>query len=302
MKRGRLPLTALRSFEAAGRLESFTRAAEELLISQAAVSRQIRELETILRRPLFERGHRRVKLTMAGEALLSTLTPSFDAIGDRLDEIRENTSGGTISISAEPSFAACWLITHLGEFQDENPSVDVSVEADSRIREFRGHEALIAIRHSLSEIAWPRVECRHLFDSHLVPVMAPLLLERDGASVTPADLMNRVLLHEDRRDTWQHWFAAAGLPAKPIVRGPLYTDEGLILQAALRGQGIALLDRNFAKDDIRKGRLVCPFDISIAYGAYWIVVRRFDRLTASEQRFVGWLERGFAKGSDPPAG
>ncbi len=301
MKRGRLPLTALRSFEAAGRLESFTRAAEELFISQAAVSRQIRELETMLGQPLFERGHRQVELTPAGEALLSTLTPSFDAIGDQLDEIRTEGHGSVITVNAEPSFAACWLIPHLGEFQVENPTIDVNVEADARLSEFRVHEALMAIRHSLSETSWPRVESRHLANSRLTPVMSPSLVGCDGTLSTPADLLNHVLLHEDRRETWRQWFAKAGLPDTLSMRGPLYTDEGLTLQAALRGQGIALLDETFAEEDIRAGRLVRPFDISIDHGAYWIVARRFDRLPAAALRFVDWLGGSFAGRSQPPA-
>ncbi len=294
MKRGRLPLTALRSFEVAGRLKSFTGAADELFISQAVVSRQIRELETTLGRPLFERGHRRVELTPAGEALLATLTPSFDAIGDRLDEIRTEGHGNVIAVNAEPSFATCWLIPHLGGFQAENPTIDVNVEADSRLSEFRGHEALIAIRHSLSETSWPRVESRHLANSRLTPVMSPMLVESEGMPSTPADLLNHTLLHEDRRETWQQWFAKAGLPDTPSARGPLYTDEGLTLQAALRGQGVALLDENFAEEDVRAGRLVRPFGISIDHGAYWIVARRFDRLPASALRLVDWLGRSLA--------
>src|SRR5690606_37693902 len=117
MKRGRLPLTALRSFEAAGRLGSFTLAADELAVSQAAVSRQVKELEADLGRPLFERRHRAVRLTPAGQALLAVLSRSFDAIDASLSEVRGRRGGGLVEISAEPSFAACWLVPHLDDFR-----------------------------------------------------------------------------------------------------------------------------------------------------------------------------------------
>lgn len=295
MKRSRLPLTALRSFEVAGRLGSFTRAAQELFISQAAISRQIRELEAMLARPLFERGYRSVRLTAAGEELLSILTPSFDAIADRLDTICEDARLTVVSISAEPSFAACWLVPHLGEFQRENPTIDVTVAADPRLVEFRGQEASVAIRHSLTANAWPRVESRHLADSRIAPVMSPLLAERQGLPPIPADLLRHTLLHEDRRDVWQQWFKAAGLASASAERGLVYTDAGLTLQTALRGEGVALVEEWLVADDLRSGRLIRPFDISIPYGAYWIVARRFDRLPASAMAFVTWLEGRFAE-------
>src|SRR5690349_2568274 len=113
MKRGRLPLTALRSFEAAGRLNSFTMAAETLFVSQAAISRQIRDLEAMLGQPLFERGHRSVSLTPAGAKLLAVLTRSFDDIDLCLEQVRSTGTIATLTINAEPSLASCWLIPHL---------------------------------------------------------------------------------------------------------------------------------------------------------------------------------------------
>lgn len=128
MKRGRLPLTALRSFEVAGRLESFTLAAQELFISQAAVSRQIRELETLLGEALFERRHRSVHLTASGNRLLSIMTLSFDRIDECLEEIRCRPATAGVTISAEPSFAACWLVPRLPEFHEQHPEIDVTID------------------------------------------------------------------------------------------------------------------------------------------------------------------------------
>jgi LysR family glycine cleavage system transcriptional activator len=171
MKRGRLPLTALRSFEAAGRLGSFTLAAEELLVSQAAVSRQVKELEAELGKPLFERRHRSVRLTTAGEALLKVLSRAFDAMDASLSEIRGRRGGGVLEISSEPSFAASWLVPHLDDFHAAHPEIDVVVDSEMRLIEFRAHEPEIAIRHGDGrQSAWPRAQAEHLGDVELVPV------------------------------------------------------------------------------------------------------------------------------------
>ena len=176
MKRGRLPLTALRSFEAAGRLLSFSRAAEELFVSQAAVSRQIRELETLVGKPLFERLHRRVVLTDAGQQLIAQLTTSFDDIDRVLSRIVAEPAQAILKVSVEPSFAGALLIPRLYEFQKLHPEIDVTIDSDMRLVEFRSHEAEIAVRFSAVATSWPRTQAHHLHDVSLTPVLAPELL------------------------------------------------------------------------------------------------------------------------------
>ncbi|MDG4671163.1 LysR substrate-binding domain-containing protein [Shinella sp. 838] len=294
MKRGRLPLTALRSFEAAGRLGSFTLAAEELLVSQAAVSRQVKELEAELGKPLFERRHRSVRLTSAGEALLDVLSRAFDAMDASLSEIRGRRGGGLLEISSEPSFAASWLVPHLDDFHADHPEIDVVVESDMRLIEFRAQEPEIAIRHGMDARAWPRVAAEHLADVELVPVVMPCLMEEGAPLRTPADILAYTLLHEENRSAWQRWFAAAGLADVPPGRAQIFTEGNLVLQAALRGHGVALVDRAFAAEDIAEGRLVQLFDISIQYGAYWLVARDFKRLSPEARAFREWLLLRFA--------
>ena len=162
MKRGRLPLTALRSFEAAGRHLSFSKAAEELFVSQAAISRQIRELEVFLGRPLFERLHRRVALTDAGQNLLTQLTTSFDDIDRRLSAIADSPVDNVVKVSAEPSFAACWLVPRLFAFRQQRPDIDIAIDVDPRLVEFRTHEAELALRFSAKDKSWPRTETEFL--------------------------------------------------------------------------------------------------------------------------------------------
>ncbi|WP_439626689.1 LysR substrate-binding domain-containing protein [Shinella sp.] len=291
MKRGRLPLTALRSFEAAGRLGSFTLAAEELLVSQAAVSRQVKELEAELGKPLFERRHRSVRLTTAGQALIEVLSRAFDAMDASLSEIRGRRGGGVLEISAEPSFAACWLVPNLDDFHSDHPEIDVVVDSDMRLIEFRTHEPEIAIRHSTDATAWPRAQAEHLADVEMVPVIMPCLAEDGPPLNTPADLLAYTLLHEENRSSWQRWFTAAGLLEAPPGRAQIFTEGNLVLQAALRGHGAALVDRSFAAEDIAAGRLLQPFDVSIRYGAYWLVARDFKRLSPEARAFREWLLR-----------
>ena len=211
MKRGRLPLTAMRSFEAAGRLLSFSHAAEELFVSQAAISRQIRELEAFIGKPLFERLHRRVELTEAGRFLLDQLTTSFDDI-DRAAFANPRRAGpGRASDQHRTVFASGWLVPRLNRFREQHPEIDVSVDANIRLVEFRGHEAEMAIRHAAVARSWPRTEARHLFDCRITPVLTPGLLASGPPLASPADLRHYTLLHDYDRKPGQAGFGRSAL-------------------------------------------------------------------------------------------
>lgn len=295
MKRGRLPLTALRSFEAAGRLESFTLAAEELFVSQAAISRQVRELEALLGTALFTRHHRQVRLSAEGVRLLETLAVAFDAIDTRLDELRANKPVTLLAINAEPCFAGCWLVPHLADFRALHPQIDISVESESRLVEFRSDTAELAVRYSTTASTWPRAQARHLCDITMVPAVSPEIAGDGTAFKTPADLLSYTLLHEETRDVWVRWFAAAGLaPGAEVMRGPIFADGSLTLQAALRGHGVALVDTVLTRDDLTAGRIVQPFDLSIPHGAYFLVARDFNQLSPEASALAAWITACFA--------
>ncbi|MGN7878214.1 LysR substrate-binding domain-containing protein [Ensifer sp. 22460] len=293
MKRGRLPLTALRSFEAAGRLESFTLAAAELFVSQAAISRQVRELEDLIGRPLFERHHRSVRLTADGRVLLGVLTSAFDMVGESLDMLSGRRLSQTLKVSAEPSFAGCWLVPHLQEFQEAHPEIDLVIDADPRLSEFRSGEADIAIRHSLATDRWPRVESRLLARVQMIPVIAPALAASGRPLDRPDDLLQHALLHEDNRQLWEQWFATAGAAPVKLERGAIFADGSMVLQATLRGSGAGLIDRDHARDDVIAGRLIQSFEVSVPYGAFFLVARRFDALSDAAKAFVAWIERSY---------
>lgn len=298
MKHGRLPLTALRSFEAAGRLESFTLAAEELFVSQAAISRQIRDLEQQVGKSLFARHHRRVRLTETGAQLLEVLTQSFDRIDTVLSEISREEAALLVSVSAEPSFAAGWLVPHLSEFRSLHPDIDIAVDSDARLIEFRSQEAELAIRHSATRTSWLRAEARHLVDSMMVVAISPELLAKGPALRHPEDLLQHVLLHEENRSLWSRWFAAAGVNSGGFDRGPIFADGSLVLQAALHGHGVAILDALLADQEIRSRRLIQPFETAIQHGAYWLVSRDFRHLSVAAGEFARWVEECFGKSDE----
>jgi len=301
MKRGRLPLTALRSFEAAGRHLSFSRAAEELYVSQAAISRQIRELEAAIGRPLFDRLHRRVELTAAGNDLLKQLRESFDAIDAKLTQLQAEAPQSIVRISVEPAFAGALLIPSLQQFQRLHPEIDVQVDASTRLVEFRRDEAEIAIRHSNTATSWPRTDAVRLLDVALTPVMKPELLANGPPLSSPADLAHHTLLHETDRNGWEHWFRVAGLPELASQRGPIYPDATLVMQACRLGHGVGLGDRRMESSDLQSGTLVRPFDIDAPFGAYWLVTPSFRRLSKPAQALADWLAAEFSPRKDESA-
>lgn len=294
MKRGQMPLTALRSFEAAGRHQSFTRAAQELLVSQAAVSRQVRELEEWLGHPLFERRHRQVVVTGQGRVLLAQLTESFDAIDRLLEEMRTGLAGALLPISVEPSFAASWLVPRLDRFRRLYPDIDVAIDPDPKLAEFRGGKTQLAIRWSIAARSWPRAQAEHLADITMSPVIAAALLAQGPALKKPADLRRLTLLHDDDRSMWTRWFELAGVARPGEDRGPLYTDTVLAMQAALLGHGAALANLVLAEEHLRAGALVKPFAVDMPCGAYWLVAPNFSQLSSAARAFANWIRGEFA--------
>ncbi|KLN61750.1 hypothetical protein WH96_05475 [Kiloniella spongiae] len=288
MKRNLIPWAALRSFEAAGRHESFTEAAQELFVSQAAISRQVRDLEAQLGKKLFRREHRQVRLTAEGSHLLATLTQSFDAIGNCLNEINDTTPSSVLTISIEPSFASC-LLTIFKEFKDAHPEIDLNLEADHRLIDFRSHDAQLAIRFSPSDQTWDGTQSKHLLDVEVTPAISPKYIKANMPLKSPRDLLHYTLLHEDNRDDWKKWFAPHKINSGEIERGPIYDNAALILQAIIDGHGAGFCDRKFIREDLSSGRLIIPFESSFYQGSYWLVARDFANLPESATSFINWF-------------
>ncbi|MDG3574944.1 LysR substrate-binding domain-containing protein [Rhizobium sp. YJ-22] len=295
MKRGRLPLTALRSFEAAGRLESITLAAEELFVSQAAVSRQIRGLEDQLGKALFERHHRAIKLTPAGRDLLDVLVACFDRMEGAVQAAALTPmTRALVRISVEPSFAAGRLLPALPQFNAQHPDIDVQVDSDPRLVSFRVNGPVLAVRYAPAARNWPKTQARLLYECEMAVVAAPSLLAEQGMPREPAELLDLPLVHEENRDLWKRWLAAAGLPDTGSERGPIFDDAALVLQSALRGQGVAIVDLTMAREDLLTGRIVRLFEPVLVHGAYFLVARDFQRLAPAARQLADWLSTAFA--------
>lgn len=287
----RLPsLPALRAFEAAARNASFSKGAEELFVTQAAISRSVRELETWLGKRLFRRLHRKVELTEDGEALQQLLERSFDELDLLLRRLRE-PKAHSLTVSVEPGFAAWWLTPRLDQFGSVHPDIDVVLQSTPAVVEHFG-DVDLAIRYSMTANAWPGTETLHLATVRASALVSRRLL-RGKKLQRPEDLLAFRLLHEDDRERWQRWFAAAGIPDLRIDSGPIFNDPGLILDAALRGHGVALADDVLAHDTLASGELLQPFDITIPAGAYWLVRPSGHGASPAARAFQEWLVSTF---------
>jgi len=287
MKRSRLPLTALRAFEAAGRHESFKKAAAELCVSEAAISRQVRDLERSFSLQLFSREHRAVHLTDKGRDLLGRVSLGFDAIDTALTKVA-GLNQQTIGISVEPTFANQFLVPLLGEFGASHPEVDVLIDASSALADLRAPDGpSLAIRYSLDRSSWPGVEARLLVEDWITPMVSARLGSRIQQ---PRDLLHLKLLKDETSNGWTRWLSAAGIEDTPDW-GPTFSNAATAVQGAEFGQGAVLGNRLLCYRLLSSGRIVAPFELAIPNGAYWTVSRDFSKLSNPETLFVDWLHQ-----------
>ena len=283
----RLPsLNALKAFEAAARHESFTDAAAELFVTHAAISRHIRDLEEWLGTSLFTRTGRGVELTLAGRNFGSRLTTLFDQIAEATREAAAAGDARLLRVSVEPALASRWLVPRLGRFSDLHPDIELSIDATTRLVDFRSGEADIGMRYGRA--GWEDVDAVKLADSVSFPVCAPSLIA-DARNLTPADLGDYTLLHEERKQWWEDWLRAAGVTSGVDWRGPVFQAH-LAIEAAEAGQGFALGDQILCTDSILEGWLVRPFDFDLKdHGTYWIVRQKGSKETAPARAFREWV-------------
>ena len=283
----RLPsLNALKAFEAAARLESFTEAAGELFVTHAAVSRHVRDLEEWLGTELFIRTGRGVQPTEAGRRFVSRLTPLFDQMADATREAAAVGDVRQLKVTVEPAVASRWLVPRLGRFNDLHPDIELAIDPTTEFADFRSGEADVGIRYGAGN--WPDVEAVKLTDALIFPVCAPKLI-RERTSVTPADLADYNLLHESRKQWWADWLAAAGVTGVEDWRGTLFQNH-LAIEAAEAGQGFALGDQLLCTDALAEGWLVRPFAFDIKdHWHYWIVRGKGQKETPPVRAFREWL-------------
>lgn len=300
----RLPnLKALRAFEAAGRHLSFTRAAAELNVTQAAISHQIKALEDELGLRLFRREARGLLLTDSGQLYLPEVSAVFARLVQATERLRQREETGILTVSVLPSFAARWLVPRLRRFRAQHPEIDLRVAATDKLIDFSRDGVDLAIRYGYGDyrgLFW-----EHLLAEEIFPVCSPALLQEgsDGrpALRQPEDLRHHTLLHDDLRTDWAMWLKAAGVRGIDPHRGPGFTDSSMLLQAAVDGQGVALGRSALAGDDLAAGRLVRPFAFSLPAGlAYYIACPEHAVEAPKIRAFRSWLHLEAA--GDPSPG
>ncbi len=289
-------LGALRTFEAAARHLSFTRAAEELSVTPAAVSYQIRMLEEQLAVRLFVRSTRAVQLAPAGQLLVSAMTEAFGGIARAVERLRELNGRSQLTVTTGPSFAAKWLVPRLHRFLQQNPSADVRVEVSQELSDLARSGIDIAVRFGTGNYPGMRVD--RLFDEMIAPVCSPRLLDGRPPLRHPRDLRRHTLIHVDWQvegatwPDWPMWMLAAGIDSREPIRALHFIQTSLAVQAAIDGQGVALSESTLVADDIAAGRLVYPFALSIrgpALFAYHLVSPQADADRPLLKSFRDWI-------------
>jgi LysR family glycine cleavage system transcriptional activator len=250
------PLNALRAFEAAARHLSFTRAAGELNVTQAAVSHQIRALEERFGRKLFRRVGRNLFLTDAAQIYLADLRAAFDRIDEATRRLEARDRGGVLNATVLPSFAAMWLLPRLGRFRAAHPDIDVRLSSDAEMVDFARSDFDIGVRTGRGR--WPGL-CAHLILTERLTVVCSPELARSLGLLEPRDLAKATLLHDEPRERWALWFRALGIEDVDPWRGPGFSHSNMVIQAAIAGQGVAVVGETLATDELKAGRLVRPF-------------------------------------------
>jgi LysR family transcriptional regulator, glycine cleavage system transcriptional activator len=288
------PLSALRAFEAAARHMSFSKAADELHVTPAAVSHQIHALEQDLGVRLFHRMSRSIELTASARVLLPGLSEAFGGIQSAVRRLRAHNDTGTLTVTASPSFAAKWLVLRLHRFQERCPEVDVLISATDEVVDLTKGDFDIAIRYGSGK--YPGVDVELLFTNEVFPACSPQLLAAGPPLRTPEDLLLHALIHDQavERDplvpTWPMWLKAAGVKDVPAAGGLTFNNMYLALDAAIAGHGVVLAYSTIAAADLASGRLVRLFSLALPdQFAYYIVTAPGALERPKVRAFRNWL-------------
>lgn len=280
-----LPLNALRAFQVSARHLSFTRAAQELNLTQAAVSQHVKNLEARLGVPLFRRVPRGLVLTDEGMALAPVLSESFDRIASTLQGYGGRVRRQVLSVGVVGTFAVGWLLPRMREFQALHPHVDLRLFSNNNRVDLAGEGLDLAIR--FGDGNWHGVDARPLLSAPLSPACAGA----QGSRLrTPRDLLHEPLLRSYRPDEWPAWFAAAGLEP-PVVQGSMFDSSLVLADAAAQGFGVALLPARLFEREFLAGRLRRPFALEVETGWYWLTRLASRRPNAAMQAFSAWIIR-----------
>ncbi|GAP36119.1 LysR family transcriptional regulator [Piscinibacter sakaiensis] len=279
-----LPLNALRAFEAAARHLSFTAAGRELNVSQSAVAAQVKNLESRVGVALFRRLPRGLALTDEGRSLLPLLTESFGRLAGVLDHVREGRWREPLGVGAVGTFTVGWLMPRLAAFEAAHPGIDLRLSTHNNRVDLAGEGLDYAIRFGAG--AWHGTDAEPLMDAPMAPMATPALAR---TLRQPVDLLRQPLLRSFRPDEWPRWFAAAGVPAPPLLRGPVLDSSLALAFAAMQGAGIALLPVRLFERERQDGRLAPCSTVSVPLGRYWLTRLQSRAPTAAMRAFRQWL-------------
>jgi LysR family glycine cleavage system transcriptional activator len=282
------PLNALKAFDAAARSESFTRAAEELCVTQGAVSHQVKALEATLGLKLFNRERQRLVITGAGREYLNVVRDALDRIAAGTERVLQRQNSGVLTVSTSPDFAAKWLVHRLGRFAEAHPGIDLRVSATMHHVDFVREEVDVAVRHGDGN--WGGLDAVRLCSEQLFPVCSPKFMSGRNRIAKPSDLLKFPLLHLDDWKAWSRWFDSAGVADVEMRGGLALNRASMLIDAAVDGQGIALARTALAAWDLINGRLVRPFDLGLRLSkTYWIVYPKALSMKPKIVTFRDWL-------------
>ncbi|MET3854052.1 LysR family transcriptional regulator [Rhizobium sp. OAE497] len=284
MVRPYLPLNALRAFEAASRHLSFTRAAIELCVTQAAVSHQVKLLEQRLGVTLFRRLPRGLMITEEGLALLPVLRESFDRMADMLERFEGGQLREVLKIGAVGTLAVGWLLPRLADFRTRFPYIDLRLSTNNNRVDIAAEGLDYTIRFGNG--AWHDIEAEALFEAPLSVLCIPPIARQ---LKTPEDVAGQTLLRSYRSDEWPSWFEEAGLSAPPIL-GMVFDSSVLMVEAAMQGAGIALAPPLMFSRQLASGEIEQPFPIYISKGSYWLTRLKSRPVTLAMENFRRWLQ------------
>ena len=278
-----LPLNALRAFEAAARHLNLTHAAEELHVTQTAVSQHIRNLEAHVGKPLFRRLPRGLALTDEGQALLPTVSEAFGSLRRALEQLADSRPREVLTVGVVGTFAVGWLMPRLREFQEQHPFVDLRLLTNNNRVDMAGEGLDYAIR--FGDGAWHGTQADQILEAPLSPMCTPAMAR---GLVRPMDLARLPLLRTYRAEEWSDWFTAAGLEC-PVLRGAVFDSSLTLAEAAAQGAGVALLPVKLFARDLSQARLVQPFPLELYKGAYWLTRLQSRVPSTAMHVFRQWL-------------
>jgi LysR family glycine cleavage system transcriptional activator len=295
----KLPLNALRAFEAVAAHLSFTGAAHSLNVTTAAVSSHIKSLEEFLETPLFVRHSRSVRLTPQGARLLPGVQRGMSELTRAVDQLRQDRSSGLLNISLLGSFLQKWLLPRLGDFYQKNPEVDLRFSASRELVDFMQTDFHAAVRYGSG--SWPHIQAEKMLDDWVFPVASPALFAQLGPITTLGDLNKYPLLHS-ASEPWISWLRRVGGDTTRIERGPILDDSASVLAAAEQGHGLVLARWSLVAGDLASGRLVRPTTQSVRQlNSYYFVAPAHNFEVPKVLRFRDWL-REVCSQFPPPEG